>query len=160
MVERGEILYVENRKLFSTKNRLLISFSFFLLILIGILFYYSIKSEDIACFAPTIFLTLFMIGLFAIVYSRMNMKFTIYENGIQFSDYVVGYVNFTEIIDIKFGMKKSNLAKYLLIKRKGVRNITIAGNDFGYPWEITDDFDNVREIIEKQWNKINNGELN
>lgn len=126
------------------------------LILIGILFYYSFDSGDPTCFAPTIFLTLVMIAVMVGLIFRLSNRFTIYEDGIQFSDSAIGYVSFDEIRDIKFDLLKRNLAKYIVVKRKGKKSITIAGNDFGSPWELTDNVEEIRDVLIGQWMKIKN----
>ena len=86
MVERGKILYQEKRKILGIKTRMFIPLAVIILIFIGVLFYISIESGDIACFAPTIFISLVLIGIMTVLIMRLSDRFTIYENGIQFSD--------------------------------------------------------------------------
>ena len=154
MDDRGKVLYSEKRGTLGIKNRMFIKLYIAVMIPIGILFYFSIRSGDLACFAPTIFLTLILIGTAAILFMRMRKILTIYEKGIQFSDNMIGYVGFDEIREIKFGITKRKLAKYLVIKRNGKKNITIAGNDYRDPWELTDDVEGIREVLMAQWKKI------
>ncbi|MGA1822717.1 MAG: hypothetical protein ACMUIG_09330 [Thermoplasmatota archaeon] len=155
MVERGKILYREKRKILGIKTRMFIPLGVIILIFIGVLFYYSIESGNIACFAPTIFISLVLIGIMAVLIMRLGDRFTIYENGIQFSDSAIGYVSFGDVRDIKYDVSKRTLANYIVVKRRGrKKSVTIAGNDFGSPWELTDNLEEIRDVLIGRWMKI------
>jgi hypothetical protein len=159
-MDRGRVLYRENRPLFGIKNRMFLKYILLCIFVEVLLASYFFYAGEIPCLAPIAIITLFLIGVGFFIYRKMSEIFTIYEKGIQFSDSYVGYVPFNEIKEIKFGITKRNLAKYIVVKKKekGSKNITIAGNDYRTAWELTNDVDNIREILIPHWNEMNGKE--
>lgn len=156
-MDRGKVLYRESRSLFGIKNRLLLQYIVLFVIVEAMMIFYFLYDGEIACLAPIGIITAFLLVVGFFIYRKMCDYFTIYENGILFSDTYVGYVQFDDIREIKFGITKRNLAKYIVVKRKqkGSKNLTIAGNDYRTPWELTNDVDGIKGILIPYWNELN-----
>jgi len=155
-MDRGKVLYREKRSLFGIKNRLLLQYIVLFIFVEAMMIFYYLYDGEIVCLVPIFIITGILVGVGFIIYRKMCDYFTIYEYGIQFSDTYVGYVPFDEIREIKFGITKRNLAKYIVVKRKkkGSKNITIAGNDYRTPWELTNDVDNIKDILIPHWKRL------